>query len=228
MRIIRPYGRSVVKRGEERKLVPRPKSREQAASQSAPNTPCAIPAFAQDDPHIIIAQWISALDKVIAKPRGTNKASRKLYDLRDKLGNACWNLMSTRHACLLTQLDEMKRVWRWKLHPYGEPEPEDTGKKHKSPKPYTPRKGRWYTAFAGETDFDQLDFAAIARALEEHLYCDQRRIHDGRRRSTRTEKKKGLIVARAESVEKSLPAPADEKESTLQLHKLSKEARFIL
>lgn len=213
MRIIRPYGRSVVKRGEERKIAPRPKSRGQAASQSVPDTSCAIPAFAQDDPHIIIAQWISALDKVIAKPRGKNKASRELYDLRDNLGNACWARMSARHESLRKQQDEMKRVWRWKLHPYGEPDPEDTGKKHKSPKPDTPRKGRWYTAFAGETEFDQLDFAAIARALEEHLYCDQRRIHDGDPRSTRTENKKGLIAARAESVEKSLPAPADEKES---------------
>ena len=202
MRIIRPYGRSVVKRGEERKIVPRPKSREQAASQSAPDTPCAIPGFAQDDPHIIIAQWISALDKIIAKPSGTNKASkasRELYDLRDRLGNACWDRMIARHESLRT----MKKVWQWKLHPYGKPK--DAGDKL--------RKGRWYTAFAGETGFDQLDFSAIARALEEHLYCDQRRIHDGRPRSKWTENKKGLIAARAESVEKSLPAPADEKES---------------
>lgn len=209
MRIIRPYGRSVVKRGEERKIVPRTKSREQDASQSAQTHPCAIPDFAQDDPHIIIAQWISALDKVIAKPRGKNKASRELYDLRDKLGNACWDRMIARHESLRT----MEKVWRWKLHPYGEPEPEGAGKKHKGSKPDTPRKGRWYTAFAGKTDFDQLDFERIARALEEHLYRDQRRIHDGRSRSTHTEKKKGLIAARAESVAKSLPAPAAEKES---------------
>ena len=213
MRIIRPYGRSVVKRGEEREIVPRPKSREQAASQSARPYPLAIPAFAQDDPHIIIAQWISALDKVIAKPRGTNKASRELYGLRDELGNACWNRMIARHESLRTQPDEMKNVWRWKLHPYGKPGPEDAGKKHKRSKPDTPRKGRWYTAFAGETEFGQLDFKEIAEALEEHLYCDQRRIHDGHPRSERTENKKGLIAARAESVAKSLPAPADEKES---------------
>ena len=207
MRIIRPYGRSIVKRGEKRKIVPRTESRGQTTSQSAPDTPCAVPAFAQDDLHIIIAQWISALDKVIAKPRGTNKASPGLYDLRDKLGNACWDRMIARHESLLT----MKKVWQWKLHPYGKPEPEDTGKKHKRPKPDTPRKGRWYTAFAGEADFDQLDFAGIAEALEDHLYRDQRRIHDGRPRST--EHKKGLIAARSESVAKSLPAaPADEKE----------------
>ena len=213
MRIIRPYGRSVVKRGEERKIVPRPKSREPAASQSARPNPLAIPAFAEDNPHIIIAQWISALDKVIAKPRGTHKASRELYDLRDKLGNACWDRMIARHKFLRTQQDEMKRVWQWKLHPYGKPEPEDVRKKHNGSKPDTPRKGRWYTAFAGETDFDQLDFEGIARALEDHLYGDQRRIHDGRPRSTRTEHKKGLIAARAKSVAKSLPAPTDEKES---------------
>ena len=200
MRIIRPYGRSVVKRGEVRKIIPRTKSS------------CAIPAFAKDDPHIIIAQWISALDKVIAKPRGTNKASCELHGLRDKLGNACWNRIIARHACLRIQPDDMKKVWQWKLHPYGKPEPEDTGKKHKGSKPDTPRKGRWYTAFAGEMEFEQLDVAAIARALEKHLYCDQRRIHDGRPRSTRTQNKKGLIAARAESVAKSLPTPADEKE----------------
>ena len=212
MRIIRPYGRSVVKRGEKRKIVPRTESRGQATSQSAPDTPCAIPAFAQDNPHIIIAQWISALDKVIAKPRGKNKASRELYDLRDKLGNACWDRMISRHESLRTQQDEIKKVWQWKLHPYGKPEPEDAEKKHKGSKPDTPRKGRWYTAFAGEMEFDQLDFAGIAEALEGHLYHDQRRIHDGRPRSAHTENKKGLIAARSESVAKSLPAPADEKE----------------
>lgn len=209
MRIIRPYGRSIVKRDEKRKIVPRTESRGQAASQSAPDTPCAIPAFAQDNPHIVIAQWISALDKVIAKPRGKSKALHELYDLRDKLGKACWVRMIARHESLRTQPDEMKKVWQWKLHPYGKPE--DTGKKHKRPKPDTLRKGRWYTAFAGEADFDQLDFAGIAEALEDHLYRDQRRIHDGRPRST--EHKKGLIAARSESVAKSLPAaPADEKE----------------
>lgn len=188
MRIIRPYGRSVVKRGEERrKLVPRTESL------------CAIPDFAKNNPHIIIAQWISALDKIIAKPRGTHKASPGLYDLRDKLGNACWDRMISDHESLQT----MKRVWQWKLHPYGKPE--DAGKK--------PCKGRWYTAFAGETDFDQLNFAGIAQALEDHLYRNQCRIHDGDPRSKRTENKKGLIAARAESVAKSLPAPADEKES---------------
>ena len=120
MRIIRPYGRSVVKRGEERKIVPRTESRERAASQGTQPHSRAIPAFAEDDPHIIIAQWISALDKVIAKPRGTHKASRELHALRYKLGNACWD--------------------RWKLHSYGKLE--DTGEK--------PRKGRWYTAFTEE------------------------------------------------------------------------------
>ena len=185
MRIIRPYGRSVVKRGEERKLVPRTESLR------------AIPDFAENNPHIIIAQWISALDKIIAKPRGTDKASPGLYDLRDKLGNACWDRMIDRHE----SLRKMQKVWRWKLHPYGKAE--NSGKK--------PRRGRWYTAFAGETDFDQLDFKGIAEALEEHLYCDQRRIHDGRPRSERTEHKKGLIAARAKSVAKSLPAPANEK-----------------
>lgn len=212
MRIIRPYGRSVVKRGEERKIVPRPKSREQAASQSARPHSCAIPDFAEDDPHIIIAQWISALDKIIAKPRGTNKASRELHGLRDKLGNACWDRMIARHEFSCAQQDKMKKVWQWKLHPYGKPEPEDTGKKHKSSKPPdTSRKGRWYNAFAGETGFGQLDFTGIAKALENHLYHDQRRIQDGLPRSTRTEHKKGLIAARSESVAKSLPAPADEK-----------------
>ena len=151
MRIIRPYGRSVVKRGEEREIVPRPKSREQAASQSARPHPLAIPAFAEDDPYIIIAQWISALDKIIAKPRGTDKASRELYDLRDKLGNACWNRMIVRHE----SLRKMQKVWRWKLHPYGKAE--NSGKK--------PRKGRWYTAFAGETDFDQLDFKVLRKIV---------------------------------------------------------------
>ena len=197
MRMIRPYGRSVAKDGR-RTLTLRPRRRGAAENQSTPKDSQNLPAFAQDDPHILIAQWISAIDKVIHKPK--NNASADLRDARQRLGDACWKRMIARHESLRT----MEKIWNWKLHPYG--------KGRKGPKVNTPREGRWFHAFAGRSGrIDQLDCDAVAEKLEDHLYHNQYRQHDGRPRSAQTQK--GLIAARAESVEKSLPALVEKEGS---------------
>lgn len=202
MRMIRPYGRSVAKDGR-RTLTLRPRRRGAVGDQSTPKQD--LPAFAEDDPHILIAQWISAIDKVIHKPK--SNASVDLRAIRQSLGDACWERMTARHESLCTE--EMEKIWDWKLHPYGEAVEE--GEDREGPKVNTPRKGRWFHAFAGNADIDKLDCDAVAQKLECHLYHNQRRQHHGSPRSKRT--KKGLITARAESVEKSLPALVEKKNS---------------
>ena len=81
MRMIRPYGRSVAKDGR-RTLTLRPRRRGAVGDQSAPkdSQDQDLPAFAQNDPHILIAQWISAIDKVIHKPK--SNASPDLHAVR--------------------------------------------------------------------------------------------------------------------------------------------------
>lgn len=212
MRMIRPYGRSVAKDGR-RTLTLRPRRRGAAGNQNTPKDSQDLPAFARDDPHILIAQWISAIDKVIHKPK--NNASPDLRAVRQSLGAACWERMTARHESLRTEqqmkrTEQMKKIWDWKLHPYGKAVEERRGRE--GPKVNTPRKGRWFDAFAGNADLAHLDYDAVAKKLEDHLYHNQRRQHDGSPRSKRTEK--GLITARAESVEKSLPLRADKEKAT--------------
>ena len=117
-------------------------------------------------------------------------------------------LSVTRHESLRTE--QMKKIWDWKLHPYGKAVEERRGRK--GPKVNTPRKGRWFDAFAGNADLAHLDNEAVAKKLEDHLYHNQRRQHDGRPRSAQTQR--GLITARAESVEKSLPLRRDKEKAT--------------
>ena len=192
MRMIKPYGRSVVKDDGKRKVVLR-NGKDLEGRE--------LPYFAESEPKLIIAQWISAIDKVIPKPSGRSKPSPKLYKLREELGKFCWEKIIAQHKFSEGNQECLKKRWDWKLHPYGTSD-ENGG---------VPRKGRWYKAFAGNADFSNLDFASIAETIKQHLYEKQRRIGDvDKPRYSKEEKQKGLIKARAQSVEKSRP-PLPEK-----------------
>ncbi len=198
MRMIKPYGRSVVKDDGKRKVVLR-NGKDLEGRE--------LPDFAESEPKLIIAQWISAIDKVIPKPRGRKKPSPKLYKLREELGKFCWEKIIAEHEFSegdQERLKEIKERWDWKLHPYGK-----SGEKGEEP-----REGRWYKAFARKADSSDLDFASIAETIKQHLYEKQRRIgHVDKPRYSKEEKQKGLIKARAQSVEKSRP-PLPEKEKS--------------
>ncbi len=71
MRIIKPYGRSETEfeAGENLQRAIRQKS-----SLGAPNdTPVDIVKFTRNHPQLVIAQWISAIDKIASKPKRDKK-----------------------------------------------------------------------------------------------------------------------------------------------------------
>lgn len=83
MRIIRPYGSSRSKEtdhGLRRVLVE--KGHERAEHDIAD--------FARSHDELIIAQWISVIDKIARKPQGLKKPSAEQRAIRDRLGDACW------------------------------------------------------------------------------------------------------------------------------------------
>ncbi|MCO8145878.1 type VI-A CRISPR-associated RNA-guided ribonuclease Cas13a [Rhodovulum tesquicola] len=192
MRIVRPYGESRTdlggERGQTRVLV----------DNTAARARHEIPDFAQSHDALVIAQWISVLDRIATKPQGTQGATRAQHAFRDRLGRAAWAQMcAADRISAAAQADPyVAALWRFKTHPYGDakyrPRKGKDGKPLGEPKP----QGRWYGRFAANAEPEQADVAAIAALMDHHLHVAELRIDP-----KRPEKRKGLIEARAKSIE---------------------------
>ena len=193
MRIIKPYGRSETEfeAGKNLQRAIRRKSR-----LGAPNdTPVDIVKFTQNHPQLVIAQWISAIDKIASKPkRGDKKPTPEQLRLRQQLGEAALEVLTEKKLLDLSDgKDELTRLWWSKIHPYG---------KKTDDKGVSNPKGRWYERFAGDTDVSTVDAAAIAKKIHEHLSTTEYRIH-----GSRPNKRAGRITARAKSIRGSAFRP---------------------
>jgi len=198
MKIVRPYGSSHSKgsAGALRRVLieNNPERRERD-----------IPDFAGTHDELVIAQWISTIDKIARKPKGSKPPSPDQRVFREKLGKACWVRM-TEGGRLQGAGDEKRRqflsdVWSFKIHPYGKgtkvPRPGRDGK----PPAWAEVKGRWYEVFAGDgapEDADAAKIEKIAKRIEEHLYAREYRLGVGAR--PKKEGEKGRIASRAESI----------------------------
>ena len=80
MRIVKPYGVS-----ESRADEGKPFERFLHAN-SFPAQPVDVREFAKTHPSLVIAQWISCIDKIITKPHGDGKPSQEQWALRNTLG----------------------------------------------------------------------------------------------------------------------------------------------
>ncbi len=182
MLIVRPYGRSDADRETEagplrRRLLLRP---DHADGRE-------IPDFADGHPELLVAQWISAIDKIARKPAGSKKPTPEQRRLREALGGAAWIVLRDRLP--EGRADELEKLWRRKLHPYGD------GNDHASGR----EKGRWYARFAGA------EAADIARRIEEHLHEAEYRIG-----GSRPNKRQGRLAARAQSIAGNVATPVCE------------------
>ncbi|MBM3546891.1 MAG: hypothetical protein FJX54_08055 [Alphaproteobacteria bacterium] len=162
MRIVKPYGRSHVEpaaTGSTRRVLRlRPPNDKDAKD---------IEAFARSHEELVIAQWISALDKIATKPSGKDGASDAQRAFRERLGNAAWTLLETKGLLpgLVTRREHLTMLWRAKVHPYG-----STPYRPKRGKPAPSLKGRRYERFAGQLEVDKVDAAAIAASIHAHLH----------------------------------------------------------
>ncbi len=191
MLIIKPYGRSEAAFGDEREL------RRHLRRRPDDSGPWEVPEFAERHPELVVAQWISAIDRIAAKPRLGGKPTPEQRRLRTVLGEAAWEILRQRLPA--DGADDLARLWRRKLHPYGDGD---------DVKPSGPEKGRWYPRFAGDIAAGKIGKAeatAIAGRIEEHLYRGEYRI-DG----ARPNRRQGRIAARAASIAGNVIAPVRE------------------
>lgn len=191
MRIVRPYGSSRSKpvAGKlHRVLIDNTQERVEHDD---------IPEFARSHDELVIAQWISAIDKIASKPDGRNQPTHEQRDLRNRIGNACWQQLIAGGHLLGADSEArpfLANLWWFKIHPYPagteQPNPDRKGSS-RSPKV----KGRWYERFAGEVEPGQADAVEIAAQIEEHLYRREYRLHPAA-----PTRRHGKIEARAESI----------------------------
>lgn len=157
----------------------------------------AIEPFAHDHPELVIAQWISTIDKIATKPTGTTGATQCQRDLRTKLGDAAWRQMMASDR-LSAEGDELRRLeilWSFKVHPYGEATYRPRKRKDGSTIPEPSPRGRWYDRLVGDTDPEQINPSMVAAVIEEHLYKAAKRL-----KADLPDRRQGHIQLRSASI----------------------------
>ena len=190
MLIIRPYGRSETAYDE--KLRRRIRLRAKFKPGEAEGEPGAengglveVGEFAETRPELVIAQWISVIDKIARKPGRGCKPTPEQRKFRQGLGEAAFELLRKQGASSGRESD-LERLWWSKIHPYPDGD-EGSGQE----------RGRWYRRFVeGE---ETVDPNAVAFRIREHLYGIRGEF--GRR---------GRIAARADSIARSVPPLPEE------------------
>jgi hypothetical protein len=193
MRIIRPYGQS------RTELTPAPKRVLHDNSQERRRHEIA--DFAANHDELVIAQWISIIDKIATKPRGKNGATAAQRALREKLGEAAWARIEAAEPLRSKDKERrafLKDLWTFKIHPYGntpyKPKHEK-GEEAKEPD----ARGRRFVAFAGDIPIGSVNPTAITDAIFNYLHENARCIKPGV-----PPKPTGLIAARAESIARNV------------------------
>ncbi|MEQ8903392.1 MAG: type VI-A CRISPR-associated RNA-guided ribonuclease Cas13a [Roseovarius sp.] len=191
MRVVRPYGESQTyhrgEQGQTRVLI----------DNTAARARHDIPVFAQKHDALVIAQWISVLDRIVSKPQSAQGATKDQRDFRERLGRACWDqICASERISASAQSDPLVfAYWRFKIHPYGNAEYRPRKGRHGKQIPEPNPRGRWYRRFAGDTNPAEANVVAIAALMDHHLHVGELRIDP-----SRPEKCKGLIEGRAESI----------------------------
>lgn len=197
MRIIRPYGRSATRPGAGDGAARVRVLRLREVPGGGGSAEREIAPFASSEDALVIAQWISTIDKIATKPKGDKKPTQAQRDLRERLGEAGWDFIVEKK--LLPGLADdrdgdlkklWKKLWDFKIAPY----PDGTYTPSEGKQPPSP-KGRWYARFAGDVAPEDVNAAEVAASIHEHLYTAAYRMADGRPNHP-----KGRIAARAESI----------------------------
>jgi hypothetical protein len=193
MRIIKPYGRShVAAKPENRRRV----LHLNQAVRNGPSGEADIPEFAGSHDELVIAQWISAIDKIASKPKQGGQATEEQRNLREALGDAAWKILHERDLLQGLKTPEihagLRTLWNMKIAPY------DNATVYKK----VSAKGRWYARFVGDCEPSRIDAAGIAAKIYEHLYVAEYRLA-----ADCPNKRQGKIQARAESIAKNALSP---------------------
>ena len=189
MRIIKPYGRSSTEFDGKDRLTR--KLRRNLTYKTH-----EIGEFAETHPELVIAQWISAIDKIAAKPKG-DRPTPEQREFRQRLGEAAFRALTEKKLKSRKNGEPaLDKVWWSKIHPYSEEDDKETSGR---------ARGRWYERFAGDTDPSEAVAEDIAKKIYEHLHENEYRIHE-----SSPQKRDGRIAARAASIRNNAlrPRPA--------------------
>ena len=199
MRIIKPYGRSVVANNNQsdktlkRQLEIGARARETTTKED--NGLHDVQAFLGNDPDFFIAQWASMLDKLLFKPQTqdkNNKPTTATYAARDKAGHAFFDYWQTNNLIpKKADIAKFKKKWFLKVHPYGE---SSATQEDKDDSAKITR--RWYKVLGGDDSIENTDWKKIAAEVYSHLYQKQKKLK-GKSRD------QGLIEIRANSITKN-------------------------
>ncbi len=239
MLIVKPYGQSVTTSTDKKRVL-----KERAAG----NPVREFSEFNATDPRILIAQWISVVDKIIKKPnqsdqdsnrrnvskRKTNPSTNDLLrqqqiKLRQTIGDACWKLLLKKIP--EDEQSKLRRIWEWKLNPAGTDYALFKNDAYKE----LNLKGRWYQRFLPDQTYNEIDPALLADDINSHLN-DHEWVKAGGFRANSVlqddgsyqTQKRGLIRARADSVaENSLLLRFEDKLSNNKLEKLAREVSAL-
>ena len=180
MLIVKPYGRSAITSpasGEPCRVL---RKRDDGIDRD-------FKQFCREHPALVLAQWISIVDKIARKPSGQSKPSEAQRKFRQKIGAVLWPYLTSKEI-LSPELEQ--KFWA-KVHPY----PKGVSDEDKP-------EGRWYKRFLNNVEPDNADLSDLPDKIFEHLYKKEYRIAPAH--LNLPNKSKGLIAARAESISGNL------------------------
>lgn len=189
--------------------------------------PSRLADYVGKDHALALRQTISALDKVIRKPRSLSDFEIQAYIDRTRLSVELWQRLCFRHKAAILALDDdgkafeqFEQAWLWKVHPYAvapfDPTAPNTDKNAAliqtnadAQKERSVFNGRWHRAL-WKTKNDNPDYAATADAIFRHLWEQERDVRgwirrDGGQVSPATGQ--GLVAARGLSMASSANDP---------------------
>lgn len=170
------------------------------------------------DDILSMRQVISALDKVIKKPKKLKYCPLEVYVDRTLLSEELWKLFSKKINA--AEKEKLRKTWNSKVHPYAKvecdftmPNEDANGRKTiKSPnveagdKTRDDFKGRWHEAHWKLNALEKPNYPAIAKAIFDHLHIEEMKIGKGARKR-KSDDKFGLNDARSKSIVASANDP---------------------
>lgn len=253
MKIIRSEGQSytVVDEQSDRKVMrglKRPNRNKLLTSADYRDTlevtPPQLSRFLSSDYRLVVRQVISALDKVITKPRRLAYCDIQTYIDRTRVAVALWKRLDRAYGQSLRDKDdggaayeEFRKVFFSKVHPYaekdcnlGNPDTDENAKIiRKFDRDKTPRAaaGRWSAAL-WITANGEPDYEATGAAIWSHLFEQEVTIAKGdiRKRDPQSPiEAGGLISVRAQSIAHSAGHPLFRNAAQAEAPEKSPEAR---
>ena len=193
---------------------------------SCRSPPARLVSYLTEDYRLVVRQVMSALDKVITKPRNLASCHLETYVDRTHLAMTLWAGLERHFGASVRNLEngekaflEFKKTWLWKVHPYADrtcdwnapSTDENAGIIRKLGRNDVSREaaqGRWHEALWSEHN-GKPDHEGTAKAIWSHLFEKEIKINaEPRQRHPHADVRSGgLIAARGEAIAQSARHP---------------------